>query len=652
MARKPIVENTFIAKLNQFLTDNEKKSVLISLLLASIASILLFDVKVSLSGDDCDYLVAAGAFWKHFTYPGHHGPLYPILLSPMVGIFGIQLVALKLFSAILIVASLWFFYKSFQRFVPPVVTLPALLLVSMNPYVMFFSSYTYSEPLFLFMQSLFFYFFSKYFWQRDPGYTLRKDWKKYLCIVLVIIGMGLTRTIGFCTIGIMALYFMLERRWKDLISTVCIFALLFGVLYISKPIIWPNSGTVQSFETLLAKNPYNPEQGAEDLVGLTKRVVKNSHVYLSSFLYKYLGFRSSSDIPLKDVPPLTVLTYLLFFVSTVSVFKKNKQLLFAGMYAGVMIFANFMLLHTVWVQDRILMVYYPYILLFFFGGLYYLFERQRLKKISFVYLLLFVSVLTGTGIHAKNRIGRNIPVLQQNMSGNDLYGLTPDWENFIKMSRWANENLDKEAVIVSRKPSISYVYTGRDFMGIFNVPYVNVHDIAKENLTNRDDHVFLTVELADNQQHRLLNNLAPYMQYLYVSKKSGIFSINDKNIVSAIVYVINKNLFSQDITDFLDANNFNYTLDYDSFIKQYVDDTDINYQIVDPDTLLAFIKDNRIKYLILAKIRLYTSQNTGRFVNTIHQYISFIQYKYPNRFVMVHSIGKDETCELVEFVGD
>ena len=640
---------TLTEKINRFITKKERKLVVLALLCASIASILLFDVKVSLSGDDCDYIVAAREFWKNFTYPGHHGPLYPIFLSPFVGIFGVKIVLLKLLSAILIVSSLWFFYKSFQRFVPAIILIPALLLVSINPYVLFFSAYTYSESLYMFMQALFFYFFSKYFWRNDTVYTLKKDWKKYLTIVLVIMGMGLTRTIGFCTAGIIILYFMLERRWKDMVCTVGIFAVVFGICYVSKPVIWPNSSSVQSFETLLAKNPYNPEQGAEDISGLITRVIQNSHIYLSSFLYKYFGFRSSSDIPLEDVPALSLLTYILFFISLVSVFKKNKPLLFTGLYAGIMLFANFTLLHTIWAQDRILMVYYPFILLFLSGGFYYLFLTERFKKFASVYMFLIVAVLIGTGIHAKNRIGRNIPILQQNIIGNDLYGLTPDWENFIKMSRWANDNLDKDAVIVSRKPSISCVYTGREFMGIFNVPYVNIQEIEEENRTEQENNQFLVVEFGSNQQ--LLMNLAPYMQYVFISKQNDTYIINNKNIPSAIVYKIDKPLFRKEITDFLDANDFNYTLDYNLFLKQYIEDKDIGYQIIDPDVLLNQIKDSHIRYLILAKIRIYTSQNTGRFINTIHQYVTFINMKYPNQFLLIHTIGKEETCELAEFVG-
>ena len=636
-----------IESINNVITKNEKTLVGLSLLLATITSILLFDTKVSLSGDDCDYIIGAGEFWKNFTYPGHHGSLYPIVLSPFVGIFGAKLIFLKSLSIVFIIASLWFFYKSFQGIVPTIVLIPALLLVSINPYVMFFASYTYSEPFFLLMQALFFYFFSKYFWKNAEDSSFKQDWKKYLILALVIMGMGLTRTIGFSVIGAIILYFAIERRWKNMAYTVGVFAIIFGLFYLAKPIIWPNAGSVQSFETLLAKNPYNPEQGAEDIPGLITRIIENSHLYLSGFLYKYFGLRSSADLPLENIPILSLLSYALFAVCLIAVFRKNKPLLFTGLYVGVLLFMTFLLLHKMWGQDRIIMIYYPHILLFLFGGFYYIFKETSMKKISFVFPLVLASLLIGTGIHAKDRIGRNIPVLQQNILGNDLYGLTPDWDNFIKMSRWADDNLDKDAVIASRKPSISYVYTGREFHGIFSVPYVNINDIVKQK-QEEENSTFVVIEMIPDNSR--LDHLDTFMQYIFITKQDVTFSLNDKNVASAIVYKIDNSLVTEELINFFDTNNLNYSFDYDSFLQQYVNDKSISYQIISPDLLLEDLTKWNLQYLILAKIRIYTAQNTGYYVNTIHQYVNFIQFKYSGRFRMIHTIGKDETCELVEFI--
>jgi len=641
---------SFIDKAEAFFNKKEKNLVFLSMIMCTITCVLLFDTKVSLSGDDCDYILAAREFWNNFTYPGHHAPLYPIILSPFVGLFGVKLLLLKSLSAIFIVASIWLFYKSFQHVIPAIILMPSLILLSINPYVMFFASYTYSEPLFMLMQALFFYFFSKYFWKNNQEYSIKKDWKKYLVLVLVIMGMGLTRTIGFCVIGVIILYFILERRWKDLAYTTGVFTIIFSIFYFSKPLIWPNSSSVQTFEALLAINPYNIELGMEDIPGLISRIIENSHIYLSCFLYKYLGFRSSSDIPLDNMPVLSILTYALFIICLFSVFKKNKPLIFVGLYAGILIFASFILLHVIWAQDRMIMVYYPYILLFLIGGLYYLFVKKTFSKFSLLYILILASLLIGTGIHTKNRINKNLPILQQNILGNDLYGLTPDWENFIKMSRWANNNLDNNAVIASRKPTISYVYTNRSFHGIYNVPVVNINDVItiQNQEENEGNNTFLIVEMS--QDNYILDNLDQFIQYCLITKTGGSFFINNKRFDSAFVFKIDKSLVTEQFINFLNTNNLNYTFDYKAFFQQYVEDKSFLYQIIDPDILLKVFEDNNIRYLVLAKIRLYTSTKTEFFINTIHQYVSFIQIKYPGRFKLIHSIGKDESCELVEYI--
>ncbi|MDR3267303.1 MAG: hypothetical protein LBT24_07020, partial [Tannerella sp.] len=49
----------WIKKLNDFFGSHEKTFMILSMVLSLLMCIFLFDVKVSLSGDDCDYLVNA-----------------------------------------------------------------------------------------------------------------------------------------------------------------------------------------------------------------------------------------------------------------------------------------------------------------------------------------------------------------------------------------------------------------------------------------------------------------------------------------------------------------------------------------------------------------------------------------------------------------
>jgi hypothetical protein len=635
-------------KMDSFFEKHEKTFLGISLAAGIIISILMFDCKVSLSGDDCDYIMNAEGFIKHFTYPGGRGALYPIVISPFL-VGGLNLILLKSLSAVFIVLSMWFMYKSFRGKIPASVLMPALFIVNLCPYIFFYASHTYSEPFFMLIQSLFIYLFSKYFWngEQTVSLPLKTDWRKFLLIGLCFLAMGLTRTIGYAVMGAVIVYFCFRKQWKNLLYSFVASGLVFVLFSLVKKIIWPESGAAYNINNYLAKNFYNINEGMEDLPGYIDRLIVNSHVYLSGFLYKFMGFRSSSELPLDKMPVLTVLTYVLFFAGIIKVCKRNMPLLFTGIYAGVMNFACFILLQTLWEQDRLVMIYYPYILLFLLGGVYCLLKSKSLRGFTWIYPLLLVVLFAGTCVHLKVKVNNNLPVLQQNLAGNDLYGLTPDWENFIKMSRYvASDERFKNAVIVSRKPSISYIYTGRNFMGFYNVPSVNISDVVEQGRKAEDENTFLITDMK-----KMLPGLSPFIQYVLTTKTGGNFSINNERVNAAAIYQIPKPLFDAELPAVLDSLGINYTSDYETFIRQYVDDRNVCYQITSPDSLLKVIKDNHVKYLLLPKIRIYTSQNTGMFVNTIHQYIAFIHLKYPDSFRIIHSIGKEENCELAEYAG-
>jgi len=635
-----------LERMDAFFGKHEKVFLRLSLILAAIMSFLMFDCKVSLSGDDSDYIINAQQFIKHFTYPGSRGALYPIVISPFL-IFGLNLILIKSLSAVFMIVSMWLIYKSFRAIVPYSVLMPALLLSSICPHIFFYASYTYSEPFFMIVQALFIYLITKYFRNTESSESLhlKTDWKKFLYIGLCFLAMGLTRTIGYSVMGAVILYLCFLKQWKNLFYSLASGGIFYGLFAVIKKVVWPESGAAYSIINFLAKNHYNPEQGLEDLPGYINRLIVNSNGFLSDYLYRFMGFRSPNNMVPEGIPLLTIFTYILFAVCIIFIYKKNRPLLFVGLYTGTMLFVSFILLQTIWLQDRFIMIYYTLILMFFFGGFYYIIKK--IKSLSFLYPLILIAILIGTGIHFKVKVEKNLPVLQQNLLGNDLYGLTPDWENFVKMSRWTNEHLDKNAVIASRKPSISYIYTGREFFGIYTVTSEPLPDAVKQIDDNADKFNYIAIDITKGFFRGFENNI----RYFFITRLNGNFTIDGNPIKAALFLRIDKSEDMQAVTNILNDNNVLYTLDYKTFLKQYIDDKSAQYQVIDPDVLLKTITDNDVKYMILPKIRLYTAENTGYYINTLHQYVNFINAKYPDSFRNIHTIGKEETCDLYEFFG-
>jgi len=632
---------SFAQRFDAFFDRHRQAFFMLIMALASLMSIVMFDAKVSLSGDDCDYILAADAFWHHFAFPGHHGSLYPIVLSPFVGLFGYRLVLLKFLSVLFTVGAFGFLYKAFERRIPSAVLIPSMLLAAICSYIFFYAGYTYSEPLFMLLQSIYFYFFSRYFWVEGgtPSYTLRKDWKKYLTLGALTLAMGLTREIGFCVIGVVILYFAIKGRWKDLLYTVGAALLMLAAFYLVKAILWPNVEAGHSFTNLMAKDYYNPNAGMEDTAGLLSRFWDNSRVYLSAFLCQMMGVMPETPSNRFDMStPRTLIIYGLYFAALVIILvRRDAPLLFAGLYAGVLNFASFVVLQIIWAQDRLITIYYPLILLFLLGALYYAFSSARLRRFFIVYPVVLLILLGGTLNITRNRVGRTLPVLQQNLLlGDPLYGFTPDWQNFIKASQWVATNTEKDAVIVSRKPSMSKVYTGRDFAGLpasLTVP--------ADTLNYLKGDTSLVAVVADGSKGVMSGEVLRYI-ITPLSK----FMIGDKPSPAACVYTFPRANLAEALRE-MEQMGVPYTLDLDQTIAQC---QTADVRIYDPDMMLRLLKEQHVTYLLLAQLRIDPTRNTGQYINNIHRYAWFISTKYPDSFEIIKTFGTSEPCEILRLI--
>ena len=76
-------------------------------------------------------------------------------------ILGVKVFALKMFSFVFIIAHLVLFYLTFKRHVSPLILALVMLIISVNSSILYFSSQTYSEAMYMFLQSLVIFLFVK-----------------------------------------------------------------------------------------------------------------------------------------------------------------------------------------------------------------------------------------------------------------------------------------------------------------------------------------------------------------------------------------------------------------------------------------------------------------------------------------------------------
>ncbi|MEA3443855.1 MAG: hypothetical protein U9R19_03930, partial [Bacteroidota bacterium] len=539
LAQKPDIFD----RLNKYFNTKLNLVFWLSMAIALVVSLLMFDTKVSIGGDDSEYIIGAKKFLEGTKFPSWHGSFYPIFLSFFTLIFGVNVVLFKIISIPLMLGHHFFMFKSFKQRVPSFVLVITLLVLALNAHILYFSSSTYSEAMFFFLQGLAFYVFYLLDDKINQGLGLKENWKNWLAFGFVMFLLFLSRNVGLGLIIAAVLYFLLNKKWMASLYTIASFLVFQLPFILYKKLVWGivGSGAESQFRTMFFKHFYDRSQGTEDFIGFLTRVWDNSLLYLSKHLYIIIGFKplGSSDTSAF----LVILTYILFFAALYFIFKNHKQLFFVGIYLSVMIGATFVSQQKHWDQYRLILIYVPLIVLFISFGFYSLLKTKYLKALQII-LVVFLFALPLINLNQSiDQIKTNLPGLEKNMKGNTLYGFTPDWYNYIEMCRYAAKSVPEDAGIACRKPNIASIYSdGRNFEGFYRVPSQNA------------------------------------------------------------------------------------------------------------DTLLMKFEKRNIKYVVIASLRINPKMKTERTINTIKNYLYFIQQKYPQIFRQVHSIGSDEKAYLIEII--
>ncbi len=382
------VKRDLLDACDQFLSKRIKTIFYISLGLIILFSFLLFDVKVGPGGDDSAYLLRAYDFIHGFRYPGYQGPLYPIILSLVILVFGIQIPLLKLLSLIFMVTAFVFFFKTFVNRIPAIILTSTLLLVSISYFVLYFSSQTYNEAFFMMVQFIFFWFFTTRFIDEQPSGDT--GYKKYILLGFMLFILSITKNIAVFSFLVIALWFLVYKRWKDAGLSMLSFLGFFGLFEIIKRLLWKGQGFQLSSQGsgLMYKDFYNPGLGKEDIMGFVQRFIDNSNLYLSKHLFKFFGLVSETAT---DVNPfLTIFIYLLIIFGILFVFRKNKLLFLTGIYSYLAIISLiFISSQKNWDQWRMIIIFYPFLLLILFSALYHLFKRSSVKGWQFIVPLYY-----------------------------------------------------------------------------------------------------------------------------------------------------------------------------------------------------------------------------------------------------------------------
>ncbi len=500
--------------------------------LSLLFGLFLFDVKISEANDDSLYVEAGYNFARDFRhYYTANAPLYPMFLSIPIRLAGLNIILLKFFSLIFSVLHILFMFLAFRKRLPLLVLLPALLIIAVNSSFQYFASQTFTESFFMMLQALFIWGFIRVYGQENKNEIIPSNWKQWLFLGCMAFLTTLTKNLAIASLMVLVFYFLIHLQFRQIVYTLVAFLAFKVPFEVIKALIWKGTSQYSSQATLLLqKDPYDASKGQEDFAGFVDRFTGNINLYISKRLFQIFGFKTMDDISISAGASFLFIVF--FLLAIFFIFRsRNKLMLFVSIYALAMMAITFIVLQTRWDQPRFILVYVPFILITLFFALHFQLKDKG-SLVQFLYLalagiLFFSSLISSTG-KAVNRY----PILKRNLSGDIYHGYTPDWQNYLKMSRYVGDSLAPNAFVACRKAPMSFVYgQGKKFYPVYTVLSTDADTVL--DIFKRDSvtHVILASLRRDpkkvdgyiiNTLHRMLIPVQQkYPQKLVLIKQIG-----------------------------------------------------------------------------------------------------------------------------------
>ena len=520
-----------LERLNNWFGKHDKKIFYLLLLLSTLFSLFLFDSKVSEGGDDSSYIERAWLFLHDGKYPYFQGPGYPVFLSLFLKLFGLKVIPLKFFSVICQIGFIIFTYLAFHKRIPYVVLFALLAFLSFNNFIQYYASQTFTETFFLFIQSICLYVVFKIIdtIDNEQGWvdSFKKNYGKWILFGVMFVLLSISKSIAFVTIVGVVFYFILNKNYKQAVYAIIAFFVIRLIYQLIVTALFGANETDQ-LEMMLRKELYKPEAGHEDFSGMVDRFFNNFNTYISLHIYRILNLRNFDTLLI--IPALSYISTIIFAVFSIMSYKRNKFVFFSSIYLIVLCGGIFFGVQAANMQDRLIIIAMPLIFTVLFYGMYELVKRSSGMQTLFILFasIMLLVTISKTIVQAK----QNTTALKKNLSGDIYYGYTPDWVNFLQMSKYCADSLPDSAYILSRKPNMSFIYgNGKKFVGQYWVTTTNADSVLMGWQQEKVKYIILATLRANpkknngriiNTIHRMLQPVAEkYPQKLKLLKTIG-----------------------------------------------------------------------------------------------------------------------------------
>jgi 4-amino-4-deoxy-L-arabinose transferase-like glycosyltransferase len=422
--------------------------------------ILLFDPKVHTGGDSSHYVllaqsilrsgdgyadsIAPGGPVPHTQYP----PGYPLLLAPLVALFGPNIVLLKLLSVALTVGSVLLFSVLVRGRLGERGWLWVALAFALCPVVVDYSHWMLSEAPFLFFTLLALVLLDRA--RDEEGYGTY-----FWASMLAIVSAYYVRSIGVTFIAAGTLYYLVTRQWRKTVYYSVVAAALSLPWVIRNQLL---AGAATPYlDQFLLRSVYQPEAGYHDVWGMIGRFFTNVWIYSGRELPRVLtGSASpwSAAVLVRGSAVVLTVIALVGFVRTARARLGVGEVYFALSCLAILLFEEV-------VSDvRYLVPLVPLVLLYVWEGADWL--GRRLAGGARAPAAAVMIGLAGLGGASQlARVPQNLDMLARYAGGDPFAGYAPQFRSFFLAMDWIGANTQPDAVVTIRIPRLMHLRNGR-----------------------------------------------------------------------------------------------------------------------------------------------------------------------------------------------
>lgn len=446
---------------------------------------MVFDSKLDLNGDNCNYIslaknISNGLGYSIITPDGnvpasHYPPGYSAFLSIFMFLGINNLIFFKILNGLFLYLSLIGLYYLTDKITRNRnLALVTVVLAALSPQVLHFSNIVMSEMLFLFTSVL--CLIALYQYSRNT--KNKKFWLSpwfYMVVVSVAFAYYL-RTVGVALLFAILVFYLFRKEWMQAIGSFTGFILLILPWIIRDKI---NGIESRYFGTIMTVNPWRPEEGTISTFGeLIKKMITNfDETVIKGFKEILFPF-----IEINYQEPSNILQVIFGFIILALIFYgawSLKPLRWAIIAYLVGQIGLFMLWHG-GNGSRYVVPIAPLITVCFYVGIYSLASLKiKSSSKSTVYLpysFLIIGLLIFPKIKAQSEeVKKPFP---------------PPYENYFTIAKEMEKQVPKGTVCCCRKPEL-FNYFAPD---VFTVGYLYTTESDKliQDLINKKvDYVVL-----------------------------------------------------------------------------------------------------------------------------------------------------------------